>query len=419
MSRYQSFAALRHPGFRMFFFGNATAMLADNMEHVITYWVMFHKFNSPALSGFATISHWLPYLVFAVPVGAIADRVDPRRLIQLGMMVFMSVSLAWGVLIATDTLQIWHAMILLILHGLAGVFWMTPGQLLLHDIVGAEHLQSAVRSNATARYVGTMLGPAVGSTLIQVMTPAHALYCNMLIYLPLFIWLWKAPYGPKFRITKHVPRAIQGFTDVFATLRVMAGNHTLLSMTLLAGLASMFIGIAYQPQMPGFASMLGHGNPGMAYAVLLAADATGSLVAGFLLESRGLLPPRPATALVLAGLWAVSLATFALSDSYPLAIAALFAAGFLELSYGAMTQTLVQLNAPAEMRGRVIGVFAMSALGMRMFSGITVGLTGEVIGIRASLSMSAGLLLVSVMMLYWWGRRTQPVISASSSGLQR
>ncbi len=126
MTQLKSFAALRHPGFRMFFIGNATAMLADNMEHVITYWVMFQKFNSPALSGFAMISHWLPFLVFAVPAGVLADRVDPRRMIQVGMLLFMSVSLAWGVLIATDTLQIWHAMILLVLHGLAGVCWMAP-----------------------------------------------------------------------------------------------------------------------------------------------------------------------------------------------------------------------------------------------------------------------------------------------------
>jgi MFS family permease len=416
MSTHQSFAALRHPGFRMFFLGNATAMLADNMEHVITYWVMFQKFHSPALSGFAVISHWLPYLLFAVPVGALADRVDPRRMIQLGMLLFMSVSLAWGILIATDTLQIWHAMILLIVHGIAGVFWVTPAQLLLHDIVGAKQLQSAVRSNATARYVGTMLGPAVGSGLMLVMTPAHALFVNMLIYLPLFTWLLNAPYGPKFRATRTAPRAMQGFADVFATLRSIADNHTMLSMTLLAGLASMFIGIAYQPQMPGFASLLGHGDPGVAYAVLLAADATGSLVAGLLLESRGLLPARPTTAFVLAGLWSVSLATFALSSSYPLAIAALFAAGFLELAFGAMAQTLVQLQAPVEIRGRVIGVFAMSALGMRMFSGITVGLMGEVVGIRGSLSMSAGLLLLAVIILYWWGRRAQSVTSASVSG---
>jgi MFS family permease len=149
----------------------------------------------------------------------------------------------------------------------------------------------------------------------------------------------------------------------------------------------------------------------VAYGVLLAADAAGALLAGIVLESRGLLHPKPTTAFLLAGLWCVSLASFALTTHYPLAIALLFAAGFLELSFGAMSQTLVQLNAPTELRGRVIGVFGMAALGMRTFSGITVGLMGDVIGIRNSLSISAGALLVTVLILSWWGRQRASVAS--------
>jgi MFS family permease len=409
MANTQSFAALRHPGFRMFFIGNATAMLADNMEHVISYWVMYQKFHSPALSGFAVIAHWLPFLLFSIPVGALADRIDPRRLIQLGMLMFMSVSLMWGWLFTTNTLEVWHCWILLIIHGLAGVFWTAPGQLLLHDIVDAPLLQSAVRSNATARYVGTMLGPAVGSALMLVMSPERALFLNVLIYLPLFVWLMRAPYGPRFRSTPHKPSTFRGFGDLWQALRAVAAHPVMLSMILLTGLASMFIGTAYQAQMPGFASLLGHGDPGVAYSVLLAADAAGALTAGFLLESRGLLKPAPHTALLLAGLWALALGSFALCKVYPVAVMLLFVAGFLELAFGAMSQTLVQLNAPADMRGRIIGVFVMSALGMRMFSGMTVGLLGDAIGIRASLSLSAAALLVAVITLSL--RRSHAVMS--------
>jgi MFS family permease len=409
MSQHQSFAALRHPGFRLFFIGNACTMLADNMEHVISYWVMNQKFHSPALSGYAVISHWLPFLLLSIPMGALTDRFDPRRLIQIGMVMFMSVSLMWGILFAIDSLQIWHCKILLVIHGLSGVFWNTSAQVLLYDIVGPERLQSAVRSNATSRYLGTLLGPAVGSTLMLAVTPAHAMFINMLIYLPLFLWLIKAPYGPKFRAAPPMQRALRGFADVFATLRAVASNHALFSMILLSGCASLFIGNAYQAQMPGFSEMLGHGDPGVAYSVLLAADAAGALLAGLLLESRGLLKPKPATAFLLAGLWCASLAGFALSGNYPVAIVLLFAAGFLELSFGSMSQTLVQLNAPNELRGRVIGVFGMSALGMRMFSGMTVGLLGGAIGIRYSLSLSAGTLFVVVLILFWWGRQRTAV----------
>ena len=404
---HQSFAALRHPGFRMLFIGNALAMLADNMEHVVSYWVMFQKFHSPALAGFAVIAHWVPFLCFAIPVGALADRFDPRRLIQLGMSLFMGVSLIWGILFLTDALQIWHCWILLVLHGLAGVFWSAPAQLLLHDIVGAQDLQSAVRSNATARYVGTLLGPAVGSALMLWVMPAQAMWINTLIYLPLFVWLINAPYGPKFRTTPQAkPKAMRGLNDVLATLRVVMSSPVMGSMVLLTAVASALIGTAYQAQMPGFAAMLGHADPGVAYSVLLGADAAGSLTAGFLLESSGWLRASSKSALILAALWAVSLGSFALCGYYPLAVALLFCAGFFELAYGAMSQTLVQLSAPVEVRGQVIGVFVMAALGMRLWSGMSVGLLGDVIGVRASLSVSAGLLLLSVAWLARYARRS-------------
>jgi MFS family permease len=75
--------------------------------------------------------------------------------------------------------------------------------------------------------------------------------------------------------------------------------------------------------------------------------------------------------------------------SYPLAIAFLFAAGFCELSFSSMTQTLVQMNAPEASRGRVLGLFNMAAAGLRTFSGVTVGLLGSVVTVHTSLALAA------------------------------
>jgi MFS family permease len=387
----------------MYFFGTATAMLADNIEHVISYWVIFQKFHSPALGGFAVISHWVPYLLFSVYSGALADRFDPRRIIQLGMLIFMSVSLAWGVLFATDTLLEWHARVLLIIHGIAGVLWWPASQLLLHDIVEPEVLPSAVRLGATARYLGMLTGPAVGGALLLAFGSAHGIFINALIYLPMILWLWKAPYGPKFRAAAPTDAkpAVRGFGDLIATFSSIRHNPTVLCMVFLAGLAALFVGNAYQAQMPGFASDLGHGDPGVSYSMLLAADAAGALAAGFVLESRGLLHPAARTALVLAMAWCAALASFAIIRVYPIALALLFAAGFLELAFNSMAQALVQLSAPASIRGRVIGAYSMAASGMRMFSGITVGLVGGLIGIHYSLSLSAAVLFVALAVV--WG----------------
>lgn len=414
-SAQPSFAAFRHPGFRMYFLGNASAMLADNCEHVISYWAMFQKFHSAALAGFAVLSHWLPYLLLSGWSGALADRRDPRRMIQLGMLIFIAVSLAWGVLLATGTLEVWHAMVLLTLHGIAGVLWTPPAQLLIHDIVGRDHLPSAVRLGATSRYLGTLLGPAVGSALMLLAGPAHGLYLNALIYLPMTLWLWKAPYGPRFRRgAAAVPQvALRGLGDAVVTLRTMAQHPVILSMTLFAGCASLLIGQSYQAQMPGFALDLGHGDPGLSYGALLAADAAGALLGAVVLESRGLLKPKANTALLLGLLWSAALGGFALTHQYPLALALLFAAGFLELSWSAMAQALVQLNAPEHLRGHVIGAYAMASLGLRLFSGLTVGVLGGLVGVHTSLAISAAVLCAAVGTLLYAGTRTRrPVLAA-------
>jgi len=406
----QSFAALRHPGYRAYFAGSALAMMADSVEHVISYWIMFQKFHSPALGGFAMLSHWLPFLFFSVWSGALADRFDPRRIIQLGMLLFMIASVGWGVLFLTGALEMWHAAALLVVHGFAGVFWHPAAQLLIHDIVGTAHLQSAVRLGATARYLGLLFGPAVGGAFLLVFGPAHAILLNALIYLPLAVWLWRAPYGPRFKkgasaAPAEARRAVRGYADIIQTMRDIAGNRTIVSMILLAGLASLFVGNGYQPQMPEFAQDLGHGDPDMSYSMLLAADAAGALFAGFLLESRGFLQASPRAALVLAMLWCCAIGGFAASSSYPLALALLFAVGFLELSFNAMAQTLVQLHAPAPIRGRVIGLYILSALGMRAFSGVTIGVVGGLIGIHGSLALSAMALLAIMAVLLAFSTR--------------
>jgi MFS family permease len=393
-SRSVSFPALRHAGFRAYFFASALAMMADSIEHVISYWVMFQKFQSQSLAGFAVVSHWLPFLFFSVYAGALADRFDPRRIIQLGMVCFIVASAGWGYFFATDTLEMWHAMVLLVIHGFAGVLWSPASQLFVQYVVGREILSSAVRLNATARWLGLLFGPAIGSGLMLAIGPTWAIFLNVVFYAPLLVWLWKAPYGP--RITgesRSRAPAVRGFAEIWTTMRAIAGNRTIVSMTLLAGGASLFVGNAYQAQMPEFAQHLGHGDAGVAYGTLLAADAAGALVAGVVLESRGLLRPHPRTAFVLAMLWCCAIAAFATARVYAVAITLLFVSGFLQLAFAAMAQTLVQLHAPTNIRGRVIGLYSMSSLGLRAFSGVTVGVLGSLIGIHWSLALSAIALL--------------------------
>jgi MFS family permease len=372
------------------------AMLGDNSEHVMSYWVMYEAFDSPVLGGFAVIAHWTPFLLLSVTIGALVDRFDCRRIIQVAQVTFMVVSLTWGILFLTGTFQVWHAVVLLILHGLSGSLWSPASQLIIHDIVGDTHLQSGVRLNATARQLGILMGPALGGLLMLVVGPARGLMLNALIYLPLTIWLLRVPY------TGHV-RALEGrpvrlsLRQTAGVLREVARNRAILSMVALAGITSLLVGNAYEAQMPALAADFGGDEIALDYTRLLAANAAGAVIGGLLLESAGLLRASARTAIVCAALWCVAIGGFAAARSYPVALLLMFVAGVFQLAFGAMAQTIVQLEAPANQRGRAIGLFNMAQLGLRLGAGVSVGMLGGLIGVRWSLGLSASVLLMIVL----------------------
>jgi MFS family permease len=178
-------------------------------------------------------------------------------------------------------------------------------------------------------------------------------------------------------------------------------------MILLAGVTSLFVGNAFLAQMPEYAHDLGTEKVDFSYAALLGANAAGAFIGGLILESRGMLRSTPQTAIVLAIVWCFSIAGFAATASYPVAVALMFIAGFLNLAYTSMAQALVQLEAPAQLRGRLIGLFQMANNGLRAFSGITVGLLGAMIGIHWSLALSAVVLLSVIAVLLAFSMRTR------------
>ena len=394
-----AFAALQHRDFRFFFVTTMLAMMADNIEHVVSYWLLFQKFHSPVLAGFADISHWTPFLLLSVYFGAIADRHDCRKVIQIAQIIYMAVSVAWAVLFYTGTIQVWHASILLILHGIAGVLWTPAEQLIIHDIVGPERIQSAVRLNATSRQLGILFGPAVGAGLMLLLGPSIALMANALIYLPLTLWLFIVPYTGHLREGAPPKRSI-GWRDAISVAREVWHNRPIITMIILGGAASLFVGNAYHTQMPEFAHDLGAERADFAYSALLIASAAGAVFGGFLLEGKGWLKANVRTAILSAMMWCALITAFALSTNYYLSLALLFGAGILSLSFYSTAQAIVQLLAPGHLRGRLIGLFSMSIFGLRAFSGVTVGVLGGLIGVHWSLALSAMVLLAITVTLF-------------------
>jgi len=382
------FAALRNPTCRVYLAGGMLSMMADNIEHVITYWVLWEKFHSPALTGFEVISHWLPFLLLSPYFGALADRHDCRKLIQGAQVLFMAVSASWGILFVTGQLRVWNACVLLILHGTAGAIWGPAEQLMLEDFVGPAELPSAIRLNSTARSLGVLLGPVVGSALLLGLGPVKGIFANMAIYLPLTILMARTKYTGHSRLG-IIAKTRVGALGSLKVLREVGRDRVLVAMIVLAGLGAFFVGTALQTAMPAIADSMGGISSTAAYSVLLFANGLGGVLGGFLLEGTGKIKLSVKAAVWSTAVYGVTSAVFAFTHQYLIASLLLVAGGVANLAALSITQTVVQLLAPRDKRGQVVGVYGMAANGLRIGSGFTVGLLGAALGLRTSLGISS------------------------------
>jgi MFS family permease len=402
------FGALHHRDYRRYFLLVLLSGTADNIEHVISYWVIFQAFHSPTLAGFAVISHWVPFLLFSVHAGALADRFDCRKLIQISQGLFALASLSWAVLFLTGTLRVWHAAVILLIHGGAGVIGGTASQLIIHDIVGPERLPSAIRLNATARYLAILFGPAVGGGLMLLLGPGGGLLANIVLYLPFTLFLLRIPYTGHLRDAGRRRAPHLGLADFPRLLAEARADTRMVMMIVLGGATSFFVGNAFQAQMPEYAHHLGTDDAGTQYSLLLAANAVGAITGAVLLESASFIRLSPRTAIACAGVWGLLMALFPVTASYPTAVVILVLAGIFNIAFTSMAQTIIQLLAPPHLRGSMVGLFNTSMLGLRVGSGVTVGVLGAVIGVQWSLTLSASAVVLVALGLLVVDLRARP-----------
>jgi MFS family permease len=176
-------------------------------------------------------------------------------------------------------------------------------------------------------------------------------------------------------------------------------DRVLAAMLVLAGLGSFFIGTAMQTVMPTIASTTSGISSSTAYAVLLFANGLGGVLGGLLLEGTGWIRLSVRAALWSTAIYGASTVFFAVSHDYRVAAPLLVIGGIANLTSMSITQTVVQLRAPREKKGQVIGVYSTSANGMRIGSGFTVGLVGAAIGLRPALAASSVALCACVLLL--------------------
>jgi MFS family permease len=143
-------------------------------------------------------------------------------------------------------------------------------------------------------------------------------------------------------------------------------------------------------------------------ACLLFANGVGGVIGGILLEVTGRIKPTVKAAVVSTAIYGVTTVFFALTSSYLLALALLLIGGIANLASMSIGQTIVQLLAPPVGRGRIIGLYGVSANGLRAGSGFTVGILGAAVGIHWALGLSSVALCLGTLAAGIYALRDRP-----------
>lgn len=363
-------------------------------QSVAQSWLVFRLTGNPFDLGVLGIVTWAPVLLGAAWGGALADRLDRRRLMMATQALFVVVNAIQAVLVGTGRIQLWMIFTLAALNGAVMAVDSPTRQVYVFQLVGRERLASAVGLFEVVINASRVLGPAVGGVLLAAVGTAPCFAFNAASYLPMLWMLWVFRPDPVQRQAAGEPGSGPrgGLRD---GLRLVWRDPAIRSCILIATGASMVFNLGVPA--PPFASRVLHLGGG-GYGALMAAFGLGALPGALMAASaRG--EPDGRRLRVLALLTGVSVVATAYSPVVPGAFVALALSGFFSIWLIAAANTLVQLRAGPALRGRVMGIWTMALPGSYPVSGLLVALVSGA-SPRAGFSLS-GVAMVIVALVTW------------------
>jgi MFS family permease len=371
------FAALQVPTFRWYWLTSWISSTGDGMENVIRGLLVLQLVGlsaAPFWLGMMVFAHWIPFTLFALYGGALADRYDNRKVQIVAQLLLMSA--AFGVAAATlaGIVTEWWIFGLLLLHGFAGAIGGPAQQTLIHSIVGRERLLSAVSLNSTARQLSQVVGPAIAGFIYLQFGPGWGFFVNGLTFVPLLVFLaFFIRLAPKAKIAPQP--VLEALREGIAFVRSRPRIGGLIGVEMLP---VIFLGHTFNSLLVLFATdYLRAGTLG--YSFLLVASGIGALGAAIWMayaRQRG----DPARIIVAAAVVEVlAILVFALSTSYALSLLLMVAIGAATVLTQSFNNTTLQLSAPDRIRGRVMGAYSFGTQGFRVLNGPLLGVLATVL----------------------------------------
>ena len=387
-------SALRHRDFRLFIFGQFVSLCGTWIQTVAQGWLVLQLTNSAFLVGLVTTLGSLPILLFTLYGGVVADRVDKRRLIlwlQCGMALE---AIGLGILTELGHVTVVWVAVLAVFFGTLSAFEVPTRQALVAEIVGREDLMNAIALGSSAFNLARVIGPAIAGALISTVGLAACFFANAVSYLAVIgsLVMMRTRRVEGRVLVPALPALLEGIRYVF-------GNRWPRALMVLITTFSVF-GFSFVTMMPVFArDALGLDARG--YGALVSGVGVGAAGAALVMAAFG---SRARTARLVIGssvLFGLLLAADSFAPEFWSALGLFTVTGCLMAIGGITANTMLQLHVPDHLRGRVMGFYSFTVLGMAPFGSFQAGFVSEHFGARVSFALGGVVCLVVALLLGW------------------
>lgn len=373
--------ALRSRNFRLFWLAQIVSTVGTSLQVIAEGYLIYDITQSTFWLGAVGFISLLPVVPISLAGGVLIDRLPRRKLIMFTQFGLFVQALIFAFLAITGRIELWNILLLYFIFGALLAVDHPARRAFLVDLVDSKDLANAVALNATIFNISNLIGFALGGILIAAIGVGGTIFINSLTYL--------APIAALAII--RVADVGQDKERRSFGIAISEGFVTLLKQPAILGVIALMAvagGLAYPVfgLMPAYAEeVMGVDSVGL--GILLAAGALGSVLGTFGAARLGI--GRRGRNLVLAALvLSLLVVAFAQATSMWAACLVLVGLGFMLLVLQSLAITLVQLNTPDRVRGRVMSIYSMLHAGADTGGNLVIGSIAVPLGLVAALSLA-------------------------------
>jgi len=394
VSWQQTFAALKYPNYRLWFWGQMVSLFGTWMQSTAQGFLVFQLTHSPAYLGYVGFAAGLPSWLFMLYAGVIADRMSRRTLLVITQTCMMVLAFIIAGLTFLGLVQPWHILVLALILGVANAFDAPARMAFVLEMVEREDLTNAIALNSAMFNSALVVGPAVAGITYAAFGPAWCFTLNGFS----FIAVIAALLAMRLRPQVVARRRASTLTDLKEGLRYVASQPLIRTLISLVGTTALF-GMCFVPLMPAWAVTVLGGNA-TTNGLLQSARGVGALSGALLIASLGRF--RFKGRLLTFGTFAFSimLLAFAFVRWLPLSLLTLACVGTAYILFLNLANGSVQTLSPDPLRGRVMSVYSLIFFGFMPIGALLAGSFAQHFG--SPLTVVLGALVCLVVATLTW-----------------